>query len=187
MHKPGPPIILCVDDEPAALSLRKILLEKSGYRVVPAANAASALELFESQPIDLVISDHLLPGSTGVELTRKMKRSRPFVPVMLFSGVIEPPTGAEHADMFINKADGPEELLKKVANLLRCDRITEGKFFAEIRCDSRFKKIIWHYTIQRIRNHDVLAWSQTFSEEDAIEAARAQMRELNQRDKAANR
>src|ERR1700694_122331 len=126
MIETRPPTILCVDDEPTPLSLRKRLLENAGYKVVPAANAASALQLFESQPIDLVISDHLLPDLTGADLTRQMKRSRPFVPVMLFSGVAEPPSGAEHADVFIHKTDGPAELLKKVADLLRVNRITEG-------------------------------------------------------------
>jgi DNA-binding response OmpR family regulator len=181
MTKIRPPTILCVDDEPAALTLRKCLLENAGYRVVPAEDAASAFLLFKSQPIDLVISDHLLPDLKGADMTREMKHLRPFVPVMLFSGVADTPGGTEHADVFISKTEGPAELLKKVADLLRCNRITEGNYFAEIRCDSRFEQIVWHYTIQRVRSNEILGWSQAFSEKDAREASRAEMRELNQR------
>jgi DNA-binding response OmpR family regulator len=155
-----------------------MLLEQAGYEVLSATNAVAAFKLFKSQPIDLVISDHLLEDFTGTQMTRKMKRERPFVPVMLFSAVPDAPVGAEHADLFVNKADGPEEFLLKVADLLRPNRITEGNFFAEIRCDERFSPAIWHYTIQHPRSKEILGWSQALSEEAAIHAARTQMREL---------
>lgn len=80
-----PPTILCVDDEASNLAIRKHLLEQAGYLVVPAADASTALKLFKSQTIDLVISDHLQPDLTGAELTAQMKRQRPFVPVMIYS------------------------------------------------------------------------------------------------------
>ena len=182
-----PPTILCVDDEPTALLLRKHLLENAGYRVVSAENAASALQVFKSQPINLVISDHLLPDLNGADMTREMKQLRPYVPMMLFSAVADTPRGAEHADSFIGKEEGPAQLLEKVADLLRDNRITGGNYFAEIRCDSRFNQIIWHYTIQHARAGEILAWSQAFSEKDAIESARAAMRELNQRDESEGR
>jgi len=172
-----PPTVLCIDNEASALTLRQLLLEQAGYKVLPAANAVAAFQLFKSQTIDLVISDHLLPDLTGVEMTRMMKLERPFVPVMLFSGVADAPPGSEHADLFINKADGPAEFLLKVADLLRHNRITEGNFFAEIRCDKRSAPTIWHYTIQHLRANEILGWSQAFSEEAAIRAARTEMRE----------
>ena len=160
----------------AALTLRQMLLEQAGYKVLSATTAVTAFKLFESQTIDLVISDHLLPDLTGAEMTRDMKRKRPFVPVMLFSAVPDAPPGSEHADLFVNKADGPAEFLLKVADLLRRNRITEGNFFAEIRCDKRFSPAIWHYTIQQLRSKEILGWSQAFSEEAAIHAARTEMR-----------
>ena len=103
-----------------------------------------------------MISDHLLPALTGAEITRRMKAERPFVPVMLFSAVPDAPPGSEHADLFVNKADGPAEFLLKVADLLRPNRITEGNFFAEIRCDKRFSPAVWHYTVQRQRSKEIL-------------------------------
>ena len=174
-----PPTILCVDDEAGALTLRKLLLEQAGYTVLSAPDAATALQLFKSQTIHLVISDHLLPDLSGCELTREMKRQRPFVPIMLFSGVTEPPAEAGHADSFTCKGDGPVELLAKVADLLRCNRISEGSYFAEIRCDKRFDPIVWHYTIQLLRSLEILAWSQAGSEKAAIQTAKGEMRRLN--------
>lgn len=184
MSTARPPTILCVDDESIALALRQRVLEKAGYTVVPAANAATALELFESQTVDLVISDHLLPDLSGAELTREMKRSRPFVPIMLFSAVAEVPQGAEHADLFVSKTGGPAELLEKIADLLRCNRISEGNYFAEIRCDRRCEPNIWHYTIQRMRLPEIVFWCQAGTETAAVEAAKSEMRHLNQRDRA---
>lgn len=183
MNTARPPTILCIDDEPAALKLRTLLLEQAGYRVVPAGSADTALQLFESQTIDLVISDHLLPDMTGADLTRQMKLERPFVPVMLFSGVADVPDGASHADLFLSKTEDPVALLGKVADLLRCSRISEGNYFAEIRGDHRVAPFIWHYTIQRLRSVAILAWSQAFSEEAAVQAARQEMRDLNEHDK----
>jgi CheY-like chemotaxis protein len=174
-----PPTVLCIDNETDALTLRQLLLEQAGYKVLSATNALSALQLFKSQTIDLVISDHLLPDLTGAEVTRRMKLERPFVPMMLFSGVPDIPQGSEHADLFVSKADGPAELLIKVADLLRHNRITEGNFFAEIRGDKRVSPVIWHYTIQHLRANEILRWSQAVSEEAAIQAARTEMRELS--------
>jgi two-component system, OmpR family, response regulator CpxR len=167
-----PPTVLCIDNEADALSIRQKLLEQAGYKILSATTALAAFKLFKSQTVDLVISDHLLP-----ELTRKMKAERPFVPVMLFSVILDAAPGSEHADLFVNEADGPAEFLLKVADLLRSNRITEGNFFAEIRCDHRFNPVVWHYTVQRLRSKEILGWSQALSEEAAIDAARIDMRD----------
>ena len=172
-----PPTVLCIDNEAAALSLRQMLLEQAGYTVLPATTAVAAFKLFKSQTIDLIICDHLLPDLTGAEMTHKMKQDRPFVPVILFSAVGDAPPGSEHADLFLNKADGPAEFLLKVADLLRPNRITEGNFFAEIRCDQRPVPAIWHYTVQHLRCNEILGWSQASSKTAAIHAARTEMRE----------
>ncbi|HEY6970806.1 MAG TPA: hypothetical protein VJA94_16465, partial [Candidatus Angelobacter sp.] len=138
------------------------------------------LKLFKSQIIDLVISDHLLPDPTGAELTGKMKRQRPFVPVIIYSGVIDALPGTEHVDLFTSNAGGPSELLEKVAELLRPSRIAGGNYFAEIRCDRRFDPFVWHYTVQRLRSPEILAWCQVATEKEAIRDARRALRELNE-------
>jgi two-component system response regulator CpxR len=180
------PTVLCINNEADALSIRQKWLEHAGYRILSATTAVAAFKLFKSQTVDLVISDHLLPDLTGAQMTRKMKQERPFVPVMLFSAVPDAPPGSEHADLFVNKADGPAEFLLKVADLLRRNRITEGNFFAEIRCDKRSIPAIWHYTVQRLRSNEILGWSQALSEEAAKDAARIEMRERQHEESAKN-
>jgi len=66
-------LILCVDDEEVPLTLRLLVLEKAGYSVVTARSTAQALEIADSQHFDLVLTDHLTPGSTGTELAERIK------------------------------------------------------------------------------------------------------------------
>lgn len=179
MSTPRPPTILCVDDEPTALKIRGFLLEHAGYKVLPAADASAALKIFNAQIIDLVISDHLLPDLTGTELTLQLKLARPFVPVMLLSGVADLPPGVEHADVFMTKLGGPIELLEKVADLLRCNRVSDGNYLAEIRCDKRIEPYLWNYKVQRQEPAEIVSWGQAVTEDAAIAASRDVMRDLN--------
>ena len=67
-------VILCVDDEDNPLVLRKLVLEKAGYEVATAHSADEALNILASRRIDLVLSDHLMPGvfSSGWNSRRMM-------------------------------------------------------------------------------------------------------------------
>ncbi len=111
-------VILCVDDEPNSLILRKLVLEKAGYRVLTASSANQALEVLDSSRIDLVLSDQLMPGGTGTELARKVKTRFPSLPVVIISGVNEIPPDADTADMFISKVEGPAAMCEKVSEVL---------------------------------------------------------------------
>jgi len=113
------PVILCVDDEEVPLTLRKVVLEKAGYAVVTASSAPKALEIVFSRNIDLVLSDHLMPGATGTELTRQIKAKLPELPVILLSGVNEVPADAGCADLFLSKLVGPVIMCDNVAMILQ--------------------------------------------------------------------
>jgi DNA-binding NtrC family response regulator len=113
------PMILCVDDEENPLVLRKLVLEKAGYQVATVHSAAEALRVMDTQPIDLVVSDHLMPGVTGVELAQAVKARYPKMPIILISGVNDIPTDADTADAFLSKVEGPDRLCREVAALLR--------------------------------------------------------------------
>jgi CheY-like chemotaxis protein len=112
-------VILCVDDEPNALILRKMVLEKAGYRVIAANSPAQALELLSSEPVDLVLSDQLMPGRTGTELARQIKTISPHLPVVVISGVNEVPADADSADLFLSKIEGPVAMCEKISALLK--------------------------------------------------------------------
>ena len=110
--------ILCVDDEETPRTLRKLILQKQGYQVITAASGAEALELLDRANINLVLSDQMMPGMTGTELTKSVKSLRPTMPVILISGVNEIPSDASHADRFISKAGGPDLLFEAVVEVL---------------------------------------------------------------------
>jgi CheY-like chemotaxis protein len=110
--------ILCVDDEETPRTLRKLILQKQGYQVVTAASGAEALELLNRENFNLVLSDQMMPGMTGTELTKSVKAMRPTMPVILISGVNEIPEDANYADRFISKVGGPELLFKTVIDVL---------------------------------------------------------------------
>lgn len=113
------PVVLCVDDEPNPLVLRRLVLEKAGYQVLTAESLARALEVLSSSAVDLVLSDQLMPGGTGTELARQIKQLFPNIPVIIISGVNELPPDATSADLFMSKMEGPAAMCQKVASLLR--------------------------------------------------------------------
>lgn len=114
-----PITILCVDDEEIPRMLRKLVLQKQGYKVIAASSGKEALALLDQGGINLVLSDQLMPGMSGTELTRLIKADRPTTPVILISGVNEIPPDAIHADRFVSKVEGPELLFQAVAEVLR--------------------------------------------------------------------
>ena len=63
-------VILCVDDEENPLMLRKLVLQKAGFEVITANSAKQALKRLGSRKVDLVLSDQLIPGTTGTELAQ---------------------------------------------------------------------------------------------------------------------
>jgi CheY-like chemotaxis protein len=114
-------VILCVDDDASALKIRKLVLETQGYEVRTAASAGEAMEILALASIDLVITDHLLQGRTGGELLADIRRFRPNLPVLVFSGMPEPPAGTELADRFVSKGEGVDAFLAHIASLLPHD------------------------------------------------------------------
>jgi len=111
-------VILCVDDDPIGLTTRRMVLATVGYEVLTAVSGAGALRLLRRKQVDLVITDHFLPGMSGAELTVASKARDPKLPVIVLTGAIETPPGCEHADLVVTKGAAPEEFLTLVAKLL---------------------------------------------------------------------
>ena len=114
--------ILCVDDEENQLAVRKLVLEWEGYVVLTASSGQQALNLLALHRIDLVLSDHLMPGMVGTELARQIKARNPELPVILISAVNEIPAGADYADLFMSKLDGPAAMCQNISALLTQSR-----------------------------------------------------------------
>jgi len=111
--------ILCVDDNEQALSIRKVMLETRGYRVVACSNGQQALEAFRQGGVDLVLSDLLMPGLDGAALVDRIKDASPQTPAILFSGKVKAYEKDTRADVFLPKGMyAPMELLEKIRILL---------------------------------------------------------------------
>src|SRR5579864_1837554 len=111
--------ILCVDDNEQLLSIRKVILETRGYRVVACANGREALDAFRRGGIDLVLADLLMPEMDGAELIEQIKNSSPETPAILFSGRIKLYERDTRADVFLPKGMyAPSELLERIRLLL---------------------------------------------------------------------
>jgi CheY-like chemotaxis protein len=111
--------ILCVDDQEQPLSIRKIMLETRGYRVVTCTNGEDALARFQQGGIDLVLTDLVMPGFDGAKLATAVKTSSPQTPVIVLSGKVKLPGQESPADAFLPKgANSAAELLERVRVLL---------------------------------------------------------------------
>ena len=109
--------VLVVDDDPAICSLLKMSL--SSFEVMTAENGKEALELLQSQTVDLVVTDIKMPEMDGFTLLTHLRTLRPELPVVATSGYVE-------ADMvqgygftdFLPKPSSPEEIVNLVSKYL---------------------------------------------------------------------
>ncbi|MGA8493500.1 MAG: response regulator [Terriglobales bacterium] len=111
--------ILCVDDNEQALSIRKVMLETRGYRVVSCSGGEEALERFKKGGVDLVLTDLIMPGLDGSKLIEQIKSLSPQTPVILLSGKVKIYDRDSKADVFLPKGmSAPAELLERIRLLL---------------------------------------------------------------------
>jgi CheY-like chemotaxis protein len=112
-------LILCVDDELVGLKVRKLLLERAGYRVLTAQSGAAGVALFNSEPIEAVVLDYAMPGMHGGEVAAIMRKSKPHVPILLLSAYIGLSSDVTSlVDLYMTKGEGAPILLQKLASLL---------------------------------------------------------------------
>jgi CheY-like chemotaxis protein len=112
-------LVLCVDDELVGLRVRKILLERAGYRVLTALDGQAGLDLFSREPVEAVILDYSMPGMHGGEVAARMRQVKPRVPILLLSAYIGLPAEVTSlVDLYMTKGEGAPILLKKLGSLL---------------------------------------------------------------------
>ena len=116
----SPAAILCVDDEEAALSLRRRVLEKAGYRVFTALTGREGIEIFRYQPIDVVILDYWMADMDGLDVAAVLKGINTKTPIIMLSGyiaILDEALGK--VDLWLRKGEiDPEQLLIAVVHLL---------------------------------------------------------------------
>jgi PAS domain S-box-containing protein len=117
----GSEVVLVVDDDDAVRTLASRYLVTQGYRVLSAANAAEAVDLFGREPVDLLVTDAVMPQTSGRELYRILAADRPDLPVVYMSGfdperVHVPPD--EPRSAFIQKPYSLPKLGEAIRSLL---------------------------------------------------------------------
>ncbi|HTO88835.1 MAG TPA: sigma-54 dependent transcriptional regulator [Thermoanaerobaculia bacterium] len=125
----GPLRILVVDDEEVIRDVLESLLEREGWTVSTAEDAAEALELFESEPYDVVLLDLMLPDRPGLEVLRDMRRHDPDAVIVIVTAYssIEGAIQAmrEGAFHYIPKPFQNQEVLLTVRKGAEARRLTE--------------------------------------------------------------
>ncbi|MGA8379716.1 MAG: response regulator transcription factor [Stellaceae bacterium] len=116
------PHLLVVDDDSRLRELLRRYLADNGFRVTVAADAVEARANLASFAFDLVVLDVMMPGESGLDLTRAL-RSEGRVPVLLLTAMAEPEdrvNGLEQgADDYLSKPFEPRELVLRIRNLLQ--------------------------------------------------------------------
>ncbi|HUZ97407.1 MAG TPA: response regulator [Edaphobacter sp.] len=115
--------ILLIDDNAVQAATRQAILRRAGYFAIAALNPKQVLEQFQGTgfagTIDLVITDHIMPGMNGSEFVRQLRRTHPTLPVMVISGLEDAEAEYEGLDVqFRLKPLAPDHLLASVARLL---------------------------------------------------------------------
>jgi len=113
--------ILCIDDEPKGLAVRKILLESQGYEVLTATSGREGLALFGRHRIPAVVLDYAMPEMNGAQVAAALKRLNPAVKILLFSAYVNlPEEELRWVDAYAVKGDHPQAFFTAVQQLLSC-------------------------------------------------------------------
>jgi two-component system KDP operon response regulator KdpE len=127
---PAFPAVLVVDDEKSLRDFVRINLEVRGYNVTVAANGADALNIFQSQHVDLVILDIMMPNMDGLEAIRQIRQIS-IVPIIVLTALGEESDKVKAfdigADDYLTKPFGIGELLSRVKAVLRRARWSEAQ------------------------------------------------------------
>jgi DNA-binding response OmpR family regulator len=114
---------MIVEDEPSVRSLVASALRHDGYRLLIASSAEEALTQAGAHdgPIDLLLTDAMMPGKGGVELASLLTAQRPGLPVIVMSGYTEDTLdvpGLKEPIALLQKPFSPRELRRRIREVL---------------------------------------------------------------------
>jgi DNA-binding NtrC family response regulator len=115
--------VLLIDDSPLQLRVREAVLRDAGLEVCIATTAESAHALLRSesgQSVQVIVTDHVLPGATGAEFVRQLRSINPSVPVIVITGLPEAESEYEGLSViFRQKPCPPPELISLVREAMK--------------------------------------------------------------------
>jgi CheY-like chemotaxis protein len=114
--------VLLAEDDRALRRFLEVVLERAGYKVISAADGLEAMKVALSTPIDVVVTDAMMPNLSGHEFCRFLRNSQTLshLPVILLSALErrEANQSAEQADAFLSKPVSGESLIECIEDLL---------------------------------------------------------------------
>ncbi|MBA7609277.1 Alkaline phosphatase synthesis transcriptional regulatory protein PhoP [subsurface metagenome] len=125
--------ILTIDDDPNLLKVLKKVLESKSYQVIPALDGEEGLRKVVEEKPDLIILDVIMPGRNGFDICRELKTNEKYyffsrIPVLMLTVYPDEKEKAHlsmregmtmEAEDYIHKPIDPEELLRRVEELLK--------------------------------------------------------------------
>ena len=117
--------ILIVDDEPAIRDMVDITLDLAGYKSITASNAHEALVSVIDKRPDLVLLDWMLPGGSGIELARRLRRDEVTaeIPIIMLTAKVSEDNKVQGleagVDDYVTKPFSPRELVARIKSVLR--------------------------------------------------------------------
>jgi DNA-binding response OmpR family regulator len=116
------PCVLLAEDDRSLRRLLQLMLERAGYRVIPAADGLEAMNLALSNPVDVVVTDAMMPKLSGDELCRRIRNTEKLshLPLILLSALErkESRENPKLADAFLSKPVSGESLVACIKELL---------------------------------------------------------------------
>jgi CheY-like chemotaxis protein len=122
---PIKPVVMVVDDEKVIANTLSVILTRCGYMVLTAYDAISALELAETTPPQMLITDVVMPAMTGIDLAIEIRKTIPDCKILLFSGqattidLLEDARKLGHEFTTLSKPVHPTELLARISECLQ--------------------------------------------------------------------
>lgn len=123
--------ILVVDDDPNARRLMRAVLEAGSYTVTTAADGREALEKMDTEHVDLVVLDVMMPNMDGYEFTRTLRETTGDLPILMVSAKQLPEDIKQGfivgTDDYMTKPVDEEEMLLRIRALLRRSKIVSER------------------------------------------------------------
>jgi two-component system cell cycle sensor histidine kinase/response regulator CckA len=115
-------VVLFVDDEEMALKVGSLMLQKLGYKVLPAGKGQEAIDIFKKNQVAIVLLDMQMPGMNGYEIYYQLKKIQPKVKILVASGYVGDQSEKRLISIgfngFIQKPFGLKQLSEKIEDIL---------------------------------------------------------------------
>lgn len=117
----GFPIVLCIDDRPEQLEIRKAALEARGFCVETVTSGYAAMKMLEEKPADAVLLEYKEEGMDAEAVAFQINQRFPDLPIILLSAYCEMPERILWlVDEYLMKSELPDGLVRAVERVMRC-------------------------------------------------------------------